>query len=146
MSSNLNTVLTSINNIVKDITSYTELTHILDISLNKFGVGKRYGVVPRRVEQSTGNTMRITQDYYFSIILTDTYISQSLNDKEIVAKAVELMAMFDNIHKECAKTKCNQESIVMLVDGFDITEPIVLIKEKTIIIESVMKVKCNYSL
>jgi len=144
--SNLSTVLASIESLVKGVTSYTELTHILDISLNKFSVGKRFGVVPRRVEQNNSGTMRITQDYFFSIILTDTYISQNLNDKEIVEKAVDLMEMFDSIHKECANTKCNQPSIVMLVDGFDITEPVILLKEKTIIIESVMKVKCNYSL
>lgn len=137
-------ILNNLTDIVADVTEYSKLTHVLDIARNKFREPERkFGVIPRGVSETSGVTNQITQDYMFSIILTDTYISTNLTDDALIEKTVDLVSDFDEIYKECVNTKCRSSDIVMLVNQFNVNEAVIVEEEKTIIVEGFLTIRIN---
>jgi len=136
----------NLKTIVASTTSFTELTHILNIEKNKFTQGGRFGVIPRGAREAQGVTKAVTQDLIFSIVLTDTFISQSISDSGIMTKVISLMDAFENIYRECSNTKILATDIVLLVSTFDISEAIILETEKTIIVEGNLTIRVKNTL
>lgn len=144
--SKIATLHSNLKTIVQSQTSFTELTHILNIEKNKFTQGGRFGIIPRGARETEGTTRAITQDLIFSVVLTDTFITQSINDSGIVSKVISLMDSFETIYKEASNTKVLASDIVLLVSTFDISEAIVLENEKTIIVEGNLTIRVRNTL
>lgn len=140
-------IYTSLKTLVGTQTGYTALTHVINLSKNKFNVaGNRYGVVIRGASEAQMSTKRLTHNYKFSVILTNTYISDNLNDDSIIAKQLELLGKFELIYKEAANTKLGLPDVVMNMTGFDTSQPVVVEDDKLILIEGLITIQAYYSL
>jgi len=132
--------------LVGEATGFAMLAHLLRIEKNSFSEGGKFGVLPRGSREIPGNTLNITKDFVFSVILTDTYISASVSDSAILGKMIALTDKFEAIYTKIAKTKCNLPSVVLGVSTFDVFEAILVEEEKTIIVEGNLTIKVRISL
>jgi hypothetical protein len=147
MSSIVSDLYNGLESIVATQTGFTKLTHLNNLSKNKFTIPSgRYGVLIRDAREVTGSTQRVTHDRRFSVILINSYITDSLNDHGIITKQIELISEFDNIYKEALNTKLGKPNLVMNVSTFDISDPTVVEDEKLIVLEGLITIKSYYSL
>ena len=140
-------IYTNLKALVGTTTGYTVLTHSVNLSKNKFNVaGNRYGVIIRGATEAQMSTKRLTHNYQFSVLLTNTYISDNLNDDGIITKQLALLGQFEAIYKEAVNTKLGLSSIVMNINGFNTSQPVVVEEDKLIIIEGLITIQAYYSL
>jgi hypothetical protein len=144
--SNLSEIKTQLDLLVASASGFEQLTHILNIEKNRFTEGGRFGIIPRGGREVKGQTQAITQDLIFSVVLTNTYISNSISDQALIDKVIVLMGLFDDIYKSIANSKCNKPDIVLMVSTFDVSEAIIIESEKTIIVEGNLTVRVRNTL
>lgn len=147
MTSIVSQVYTNLKSLVAAQTTYTELSHVFNLSKNRFKTPcGRYGVLIRDTIEVQGSTQRLTHDRRFSVILINSYVTDSVDDSSIVQKQITLIGEFDKIYKEAINTKLGLPSIVMNISTFDISEPIIVEEEKLIMIEGSVTVRTFYNL
>jgi hypothetical protein len=140
------TLYNNLKEIVQEVTGAKPLTHTLRIEDNKFSEGMRFGVLPRGSKESKGVTNNLTSDYVFSIILTQTYITSNITDEDIIQKVLTLTSQFELIFKNVFTSKMKAPDIVIALNDFDISEALLLEKEKTIIVEGNLSVKSYFNM
>lgn len=146
MSSNLKTLHANLETLVATTTGYTRLTHILDLDKNKFTPSSaRFGVIPRGQQEVAGNTRNATIDYIFSIVICKSYITQASSDENIITTVLDISEKYDDIYKQAVSSKINATNIVINVSNFSLSEPVVIEKEKLIVIEGNFVIRCQYS-
>ena len=142
--SNISTIFSGIKTVIqaKLGSTYSELSHVVDLSKNSFySLSTRYGVMPQGSKEQSGVTVANTLDQGFKIILTDEYVSDTIEDASIIAKQVALIGLFEDIFRELVRTKCGAPSVVMFVGDFAIEECYLIEKQKIIIVEAHVNVR-----
>lgn len=113
--------------------SYSELLHVYDLEKNTYETAVlRWGLIPERVDFSPTDTRNISQDAYFSLVITDEYGSIEETDASLRSKQMEIMGKFESVWVRLTQQKAGIASDVMLVSGFSITRADIL--EKTRIV------------
>jgi hypothetical protein len=146
--SNISTIKAGIESVVQATlgAEYSKLEHIIKIEQNRFNSEPhRWGLRPAPSKEVEGNTQAHTLAYSFALTLTDSYISDSCGDAEVVEKMTELMGLFEDIYKQLVIQKAGAPSIVRLVSGFAISDVFALKKDKIIIVESRFDVRTQIS-
>jgi len=123
-------------------TDYDELTHVFDISKNRFsGASKRYGLVPASANETAGETQSNTYLQGFRIILTDSYISDALSDSELITKTLALIEKTEYIFKNLVIQKCGSPLYVQNVLHMAVDSSVIAKEDKVIVVEASFDVR-----
>lgn len=127
--------------------TYQELTHVFDLSKNRFaGASLGYGLLPASSNETSGETMANTYLQGFKIILTDSYISDSLSDSELIAKTITMLEKLEGIFKDLVVQKCGSPANVQSVLNFAVDSAVIAKEDKVIVVEASFDVRLKISL
>ena len=77
------------------------------------------------------NTLSTT----FEIILTESYISDSISDVELNAKILSLMGKFETLFSDIVKLKAGSPGLVINIEGFNIDSALLVTDDKVIVVQ-----------
>jgi len=121
---------------------YSELPHATVIEKNSFKNGsKKYGVLPKSLDEVAGTTCNITVDQNFDLILTDSYGGKSLNDADKQAKTIALQELAFSLYKEVTSTKAGTPSIVIKTGDLTVADPEYLEEDHIVVITATVTIK-----
>ena len=102
--------------------SYSVLKHKYEVEKNFVkGGSKKYGVIPRDINEIPGATCFITLEQGFEVIISDTYKTITTGDSPKDNAVKNLKDLGLDLYVEIVNLKANSPSIVMNIDEFNST-------------------------
>jgi len=121
---------------------YGELPHATVIEKNSFKNGsKKYGVLPKSLDEVDGVTCAVTADQNFDLILTDSYGGKSLNDTDKQEKTIALQELAFSVYKEIINTKAGTPAIVIHTKDLSVKDPEYLEENHIVVITATVTIK-----
>lgn len=122
--------------------SFSELAHATIVEKNTFKGGKkRYGVLPKEIDQVVGVTCYLTVDQAFEVILTDSYGGKALADADKQTKTIDLQDLMFDLYADIVKAKAGSPGIVIHIDDLSIAAPEYLEDDHIVKITASMNIK-----
>ena len=116
---------------------WKKLTHVYRLEMNRFdGADKAYGVIPIGAVPINGQTKHVTRGQGVELLLTESYISESITDDELRAKVLNLCAQFEQIELDMMEQKAGGLAGVENVSPFSVENAIMVKDEKVILVQA----------
>ena len=147
--SNVETIYTNLKSRVGAVlgSDFSEITHTLNLDKNRFdGTSKKFGVLPSSARETTGQTRANTVTQGFEIILTESYISESISDNDLMTKILSLMGKFEDIYKDLINEKAGSPAIVINCSDLQLENALIVSEEKVIIVQASVQITSRVSL
>lgn len=118
-------------------TGYSELAYAKDLSKNTFKDNqKKFGILPKEANETTGPMGFITFNQTFELILTNGFINKPMSDSEEQAKGIELQDLAQSIYKSIGLTKAGLPGTIIMasdlrIDSSETTEQKLVIQRAT---------------
>lgn len=144
MSTNAVTIITSTKVRIASVlgATYSELAYTNDVSKNSFkGNFKRYGLISRDMVEISSVTRYVTMEHTFELILTDSYINQSMTDAQELAKGPILQDLAFDIYRDLMNMKAGSPSIVISVSDLSSIAPETLSEDGVVVVRAQFKIK-----
>lgn len=140
-------ISTLYTNLKTDIQNYLgsewkALPHMMDVSENQaLRQSKCWSCFTGSIGEVNGQTGLWHGDLEISVDLADHWASSVQGDSPIVQRFVEMQDKMLGLFAHLVKTKIQSPDIVVNISGLNVSEPLLLKKEKVLVLEGTFKVR-----